>query len=128
MNGYRKYGNRKVTLDDGTKFDSRREYQRWLELQLLERAGRISNLRRQVKFVLIPAQYREHERFGAKGKPVRPLKKLLEHECSYVADFVYYDDDLSETVVEDAKGVRTDAYVIKRKLMLERYGIQVREV
>lgn len=128
MNGYRKYGNRKVTLDDGTKFDSRREYQRWLELQLLERAGRISNLRRQVKFVLIPAQYREHERFGASGQPIKPLRKLLEHECSYVADFVYRDDELNETVVEDAKGVRTDAYVIKRKLMLERYGIQIREV
>lgn len=128
MNGYRKYGNRKVTLDDGTKFDSRREYQRWLELQLLERAGRISSLRRQEKFVLIPAQYREHERFGANGQPLKPLRKLVEHECSYVADFVYHDNDLNETVVEDAKGVRTDVYVIKRKLMLERYGIQIREV
>lgn len=128
MKGYRKYGNRKVTLADGSKFDSQREYQRWYELQLLERAGRISNLQRQVKFVLIPAQYKEYKQIGKRGREVKPMRKLLEHECSYIADFVYYDEALQETVVEDAKGVRTDAYVIKRKLLLERHGIRIQEV
>lgn len=52
--------------------------------------------------------------------------KLLENECSYVADFVYEENET--TIVEDTKGFRTDAYIIKRKLMLERYGIQIREV
>ena len=52
--------------------------------------------------------------------------KLLEHECSYIADFCYIRN--GETVVEDAKGYRTEVYRIKKKLMLERYGIQIREV
>ena len=134
MRGYRKYGNRKVTTADGSKFDSQKECQRWYELQLMQKAGLIENLRRQVKFVLIPTQYREYERFGKDGKPLKPLRKLLEHECSYIADFVYHDNRLNETVVEDVKGYRDPSsagyakFVIKRKLMLERYGIQIREV
>ena len=128
MSGYRKYGNRKVRLADGTAFDSKKEYARWMELQMLERTGRITDLRRQVKYVLIPSQYREHERFGQKGQPLKPYRKLLEHECSYIADFVYRDCVLGQMVVEDTKGIKTDAYIIKRKLMLERYGIQIQEV
>lgn len=128
MSGYRKYGNRKVTTADGSKFDSQREHHRWCELQLLERAGRITDLRRQVKFVLVPAQYKEYERTGQRGQQLKPMRKLLEHECSYIADFVYHDVATDETVVEDAKGFRTDAYVIKRKLLLERFGLHIREV
>ena len=134
MSAYRKYGNRKVTTADGSQFDSKKEHQRWYELQLMEKAGLIENLQRQVKFVLIPTQYREYERYGKNGRPLKPMRKLLEKECSYIADFVYYDNRLSETVVEDVKGYRdpTSAgyakFVIKRKLMLERYGIQIREV
>lgn len=127
MNGYRKYGNKKIALGDGTKFDSKKEYARWLELQVLERAGQITELRRQVKFVLIPTQYEEHERYGKTGKRLKDGRKLLEQECSYIADFAYRDA-LGQTVVEDAKGVKTKEYIIKRKLMLERYGIQIREV
>jgi hypothetical protein len=134
MNGYRKYGNQKVTTADGSMFDSKKEATRWFELQLLQKAGMITDLRRQVKFVLIPTQYSVHERFGKKGQQLKPLKKVLEQECSYIADFVYHDVRLGETVVEDVKGYRDPAsagyakFVIKRKLMLERYGIQVREV
>ena len=109
-----KYGANKVTLPDGTKFDSQKESTRYYELRLLERAGRIENLRRQVKFVLIPAQ---RDQRG----------KILEHECSYVADFCYFDLDLGEEVVEDCKGFKTDVYKIKKKLMLYVHGIQVRE-
>lgn len=100
---------------DGIEFDSRKEARRWQELKLLERAGKIRDLRRQVKYVLIPAQK------DARGKS-------LERECAYIADFVYFDLGLNYEVVEDTKGFRTDAYRIKRKLMLERYGIRIQEV
>lgn len=108
-----KYGNKK-TVVDGVVFDSKHEAHRWIELKYMERARLIKNLSRQVPFTLIPSQ--KDKKTG----------KVLERECKYVADFVYEQD--GETVVEDAKGVRTDAYTIKRKLMLERYGIRVREV
>jgi hypothetical protein len=109
-----KYGARKVTAPDGQVFDSQREYTRWCELKLMERAGKIKDLRRQVKYVLIPAQR------DARGK-------LLEYECSYVADFVYYDFALQQEVVEDAKGMKTDVYKIKKKLMLWVHGIRIKE-
>jgi hypothetical protein len=134
MSGYRKYGNKKVTTADGCQFDSIKESQRWCELRMLEKAGLITDLRRQEKFVLIPTQYKTYEQIGKRGKPIKPIKKLLEHECSYIADFVYHDNRLNETVVEDVKGYRDPSsagyakFVIKRKLMLERYGIQIREV
>ena len=108
-----KYGNTKTTLN-GVEFDSHKEAQRYAQLRLLERAGKISNLRRQVKYVLIPAQRDE------KGK-------LLERECSYVADFVYFDLSLGREVVEDAKGYRTDTYKLKKKMMLWVHGIQITE-
>lgn len=122
-----KYGNRK-TVVDGIVFDSQKEAQRYRELLLLERAGKISYLDRQTKFTLIPAQREPstetYKRGRNKGKP-KP-GKLLEKECNYIADFAYFQDD--KYVVEDTKGVRTEAYKIKRKLMLERYGIQIKEV
>lgn len=108
---------------DGIVFDSRKEAGRYSELKLLERAGKISNLRLQVKYMLIPAQ-REPDTKGPRGG-IRP-GRLLEKECSYIADFVYEEN--GTTIVEDTKGFRTDAYIIKRKLMLERYGIKIREV
>ena len=117
-----KYHNTKLKDMDGNAFDSKKEFRRWRDLQLLERAGHISDLRRQVKFILIPAQ-REPDRFGPRGGKIPG--RTIEKECDYIADFVYVEN--GETVVEDAKGVRTEAYKIKRKLMLERYGIRVRE-
>lgn len=116
-----KYNSRKIIVD-GQSFDSRKEARRWGALHLLERAGVISDLRRQVKFVLIPAQ-RGPDTTGPRGG-MRP-GPLLERECAYYADFVYVRD--GETVVEDAKGLRTPEYIIKRKLMLERYGIRILE-
>lgn len=109
-----KYGAKKVVTPDG-QFDSRKEYHRWCELKLLERAGKIRDLRRQVKYVLIPAQHEDQ------------YKKLLERECTYKADFVYVDAETGKEVVEDTKGVRTAEYKIKRKLMLFKYGIQIKE-
>ncbi len=108
-----KYHNRKITRDDET-FDSVKEYRRWCELKLMERAGVITNLRRQVKFELIPTQ-KDPE-----------TKKVIERACNYVADFVYWDG--SKTVVEDTKGFKTKEYIIKRKMMLCIHGIRIQEV
>ena len=116
-----KYGNRKITVD-GITFDSRKEYRRYKELCLLEKAGTIQNLQRQVKFVLIPAQY-EVTRITKTGKAI---KKCIERECSYVADFVYEENGM--IVVEDTKGFKTKDYIIKRKLMLYIHGIRVKEI
>lgn len=121
MNYRSKYGNKKVTYN-GMTFDSQKELNRWRELCLLERAGKITNLQRQVKFVLIPAQY-EPDTVGKRGGVKRG--KVIERECSYVADFTYIEND--HVVVEDTKGLRTPEYVIKRKLMLQEYGIRIRE-
>lgn len=122
-----KYGNRK-TVVDGITFDSKKEANRFRELQLLERAGKITALQRQVKYVLIPTQREFSNEIYKKGAHHGQFKpgKVLEKECSYIADFAYIQD--GAYVVEDTKGVRTEAYKIKRKLMLERYGIQIREV
>lgn len=117
-----KYHNRKITRD-GVTFDSKKEHKRYNELLLLEQAGEIKNLRRQVKFLLIPTQ-REPKIIGPRGGVKNG--KLLERECSYIADFVYSQN--GKMVVEDAKGMRTKDYIIKRKLMLRVYGIRVREV
>ena len=97
---------------NGEKFDSIKEYQRFRELQLLERAGEISDLRRQVPYMLIPTQ--------------REDGKCVEKACHYFADFEYKEN--GKTVVEDVKGVRTAEYIIKRKLMLLCYGIRIKEV
>ena len=101
-----KYGAKKLTAPDGQKFDSVKEYHRWGVLRLLERAGKISDLKRQVSFELIPKQ--EGER-----------------ACTYVADFVYYED--GKMVVEDCKGFKTDVYRLKKKLLLWVHGIHIKE-
>lgn len=119
-----KYSNKKVIVD-GITFDSKREANRYSELLLLEQAGAISNLQRQVKYVLIPAQ-REPDTIGARGGIHKG--KIIEKECSYYADFVYFDREKQEIVVEDTKGMKTTEYIIKRKLMLFRHGIRIREI
>ena len=121
---YSKYHSKKVVID-GIEFQSKREGARWLELKTLEKAGAISGLQRQKKYVLVPAQY-EPDTVGPRGG--KKKGKLLEKECSYIADFVYWDEETKETVVEDTKGFRTPEYVIKRKLMLWLKGIQIVEV
>lgn len=118
-----KYNAKKVTYDDIT-FDSKREMNRYCELKLLERAGDISELKLQQKFVLIPTM-REPVTVGKRGGIKQG--KLLEKECSYIADFVYRDKN-GELVVEDTKGMRTKDYIIKRKLMLFVHHISVKEV
>lgn len=119
-----KYHNRKVTTTDGIVHDSRKEAVRWNELKLLEKAGKIHELRRQMEFLLIPPQYEEITT-GKRGK--KPKKKLLERGVVYRADFVYHDEK-GEIIVEDTKGYKTKDYIIKRKLLLWVFGIRIREV
>ena len=101
---------------------SRKEHRRAQTLRLWERAGIISDLQEQVRYELIPSQYGECGP-DLKGRVTRIL---LERPVHYVADFVYTQD--GKTVVEDTKGYRTPEYIIKRKLMLARYGIRIKEV
>ena len=116
-------------LVDGIEFASKREANRYLELRLLERAKEISNLRLQVDFELIPNQYATEKRYGKNGQPLKDKQVLLERKVVYRADFVYTDKD-GKTVVEDTKSIatRTPEYIIKRKLMLYRHGIQIIEI
>jgi len=106
-----KYRSKKITAD-GLTFDSRKEYFRWHELSLLEKAGKITGLQRQVRFELIPSQ--------------RVDGKVVERPVHYVADFVYQED--GQTVDEDTKGSNTKDYILKRKMMLHTHGIRIREV
>lgn len=107
-----KYRNEKVE-HGGMKFDSKRELARWLELEQQQRAGKIRNLQRQVMFELAPAVYLG----GPRKKPA----------LRYQADFVYAMPT-GERIVEDAKGVKTKEYIIKKHLMMSVHSILVREV
>ena len=108
-----KYQNKRTEVD-GITFASKHESYRYIELKYLERVGQISELQLQRAFTLIGAQKDENG-------------KILERPVKYVADFVYKDQN-GKTVVEDAKGLKTDVYKIKRKLMLSIYGIRIQEV
>lgn len=122
-----KYGNRKIHYG-GEVFDSKREFERYQELLLLERAGKIHDLHRQVKFELVPAYYELYERRSEKtGKLLTDGQRCVEKAVNYYADFVYWEGD--QMVVEDVKSesTKTEAYIIKRKLML-RLGYRIREV
>jgi hypothetical protein len=106
-----KYYNKK-TVCNGIEFDSKKEADRYVVLTLLQKAGKISDLEVQVPFELIPSQ------------KVDGL--TVERPCVYKADFVYWEN--GKMVVEDTKGVKTKDYIIKRKLMLHVFGIQIREI
>ena len=106
-----KYGTQKTTVD-GFTFDSNAEAHRYTELIALQNLGIIKHLQRQKPYFLVK---------GGKwtnGKKYSPVK--------YVADFVYEVD--GELIVEDVKGFKTRDYIIKKKLMKERYGIEIAEV
>ena len=102
-----KYRAKKVK-DGDLVFDSRKEYRRWQELLLLEKAGVIKGLRRQVKYELQPR---------VPGKWPRPV--------TYIADFVYHEG--KKEIVEDVKGYQTDVYKLKKRLMWVVHGIEIRE-
>ena len=114
------------TVVDGIEFDSRKESRRYQELKLMQRAGVIQDLKMQVKYILIPAQYETFERYGKNGQRLKDGQRLLEKECSYIADFVYIEN--GKEIVEDTKGVKTKDYILKRKMMLWIHGIRIKEV
>ncbi len=123
MRTARKYGNKKVRYQ-GAVYDSKREARRAAELSLLEKAGKITDLQTQAKFVLIPTQ-REPDTVGKRGGIKKG--KVIEQSVCYVADFVYTDEQ-GRRIVEDTKGFRTKDYIIKRKLMLYVHGIKIKEI
>jgi hypothetical protein len=108
---FRKYHNKKTTFD-GISFDSKKESQYYAILKVLEKAGKIRDLRLQVPFVLI-------ETFKVDDRTYRKTK--------YIADFTYYDEKDKLHVV-DVKGFRTKEYELKKKLMAWKYGIEIEEV
>lgn len=129
-----KYHSKKITVG-GMTFDSKKEAARYQELYFMQKAGLITDLKRQVKFELIPSQK------DAKGK-------VIERPVAYIADFVYKVPVTTEkqycaksgeigsitvefgydTIVEDVKGMRTADYILKRKMMLWIHGIRIHEV
>ena len=100
-----KYGACKCVVD-GIKFDSKKEASRYMELKIMEQAGVIRNLRLQVPYVLI-----NKSKYG--------------REIKYVADFVYYEN--SDIVIEDCKGFRTPVYRLKKRMIAEKYDIEIKE-
>lgn len=103
-----KYRNKKVTLD-GIKFDSQKEAFRYQILKLYERGGEIKNLKLQVPYILI-----DKSQYG--------------REIKYIADFTYMEN--GKLVVEDVKSpaTKTPQYKLKKRLLAERYGIEIKEV
>lgn len=116
-----KYGNRKV-VRDGIKFDSEREAARFSELKVLRAMGKIRDLRLQANFTLVEGYT------TIDGERIKPMV--------YRADFTYEraaEPDCNGTVywlreVEDAKGAKTKDYLLKKKLMQDKYNITIREV
>lgn len=125
-----KYCANKVTIN-GEKFDSKKEANRYRQLLLMQKAGEIRDLQRQVPFILIPNQYKEVAVFSPKKNIKKIVKKLVYRKLEYIADFVYTDFN-GNKVVEDVKGYRGGAaytiFIIKCKLMYLFYSIEVKEV
>ena len=112
----------------GHKFDSRKEANHYLLLRSLEQQGKISDLRMQVPFELIPAVYRE-EIVHLKTKD-KVEKKCIQRATHYVADFVYKDKDGNEVVIDVKSPItRQNAeYRLKKKMMLAFKNIDIKEV
>lgn len=112
MQSHNKF-NAKKTDVGSIRFDSRKEADRWMQLRLMERAGEIKDLKRQVRVEIVP------KTDGFLG-------------VWYIADFVYWDNRTGEEVWEDVKGYKRSAayqiFRIKQKLMYWRFGIKIREI
>lgn len=96
----------KPQVVDGIRFASKKEAARYGTLKLLQQAKVISSLELQPKFLLTVNGF---------------------NICTYIADFSYFDER-GERVIEDAKGMKTPVYRLKKKLLLACRGIEVREV
>lgn len=120
-----KYGARKVEID-GMTFDSRKEARYYLFLREAERKGEISDLRMQVPYELIPAIH-ENVTVHLKTKD-KVVERCVQKAVHYIADFVYYDNNTGKEEVVDVKGIRTEGYKLKKKMMLAFKGIAITEV
>lgn len=89
-------------------FDSKKEYSRYRELLLLEKAGEVSDIQTQVKFTL----------YGQKGSKI----------CTYKADFVYTQKDGTK-VIEDTKSpiTCTPVFKLKWKLLEDMYQEEIKK-
>ena len=116
-----KYHNEPVVVD-GVRYDGKGEYRRWCFLQLMEKAGEISNLRYHVKFELIPAITKD-EIVHLKTKD-KIVTKTIQSARYYEADFVYLNKK-GEEIVEDFKGQETDLFKFKAALFFYKYGKQI---
>jgi hypothetical protein len=110
MSQYNKYRN-KITELDGIKFHSRKEAARYSQLKMYEKGGLIKDLRLQVSYELIP-------KLVINGKTERAIK--------YVADFVYTDTVHNNEVIEDVKGMQTDIFKIKYRMMKLIHNIDIK--
>lgn len=110
---YSKYKAKK-TIVNGIEFDSKKEANRYATLLLLEKSGRIKNLKLQPTYELIP-------KFKKNDKTYR--------KTTYKADFEYFDTKLNKTIVEDVKGFKTDIYKLKKKMFEYKYNeLEIEEV
>ena len=97
----------KKTVAMGLKFDSRWEAERWGQLKAMERAGVVTQLERQIRFSL-----------DINGQKI----------CDYIADFQYLlheEDGTHKEIVEDAKGVQTPEFKLKKKMMKAIHNIDI---
>lgn len=127
MEARNKYGNRNFTDQQGNRWDSEKEYYRWVMLRQAEKQGRIQNLQRQVVFTLLPA-VTEEQTVQLKTK-TKTVTKTVQQPVTYRADFVYTKD--GQQVVEDVKGsprMLTPEYLLKKKMMRSLLGILIKEV
>ncbi len=108
-----KYNNTKKTVD-GITFDSILEARRYAVLKSRLEAGTISDLRLQPHYTIMEG-YKD-----LSGTYIRPVQ--------YIADFSYIINEDGKRIVEDVKGVRTEAYAIKRKLIRDRFGVEIVEI
>lgn len=121
-----KYGNEKAfrKMPNGQlfRFDSQKELRRYDELMVMQRAGEIKDLRLQVQFTL------QESYTTSDGDKIRAMH--------YIADFVYKRKTKPDQngqiywleTVEDVKGVQTDVYKMKKKMMQDKFGIVIQEV
>lgn len=105
-----KYGNRKTVVDNIT-FDSKKEADRYVQLKLLLKAGKIEDLKLQPKYELQP-------KYKMNGKTVSAI--------TYTPDFEYYEDGIK--IVEDVKGFKTRDYILRKKLFEYKYQTPITEI
>jgi hypothetical protein len=122
-----KYGNRTFVDQGGIRWDSEKEFYRYVMLRKAEGEGRIQGLQRQVVFTLLPA-VTEEQTVQLKTK-TKTVTKTVQQPVTYRADFVYMKD--GQQIVEDVKGsprMLTKEYLIKKKFMRGLFGIKIKEV